>query len=137
MNKNRFKKQHLYYTLMLKIHVKTFNITLNQAAILAVFYSPACLMPSISSSFSLRPIPRSISLLPRQALNGVDTHAAHHFLDFVVPRLHKVDKALVATSGFRRLTSSGRCVAIPQLHLPEWQSRQRWQPSAKSAPVPI
>ncbi len=28
-------------------------------------YSPACLIPSISSSLSLRPIPRSISLLPR------------------------------------------------------------------------
>ena len=27
-------------------------------------------------------------------------------------------------SGLRRLTSSGFCVAMPQLHLPVWQERQ-------------
>ena len=39
------------------------------------------------------------------------------------------------TSGFSRLTSSGLWVAMPQLHLPVWQVRQRWQPSASSAAV--
>ena len=37
----------------------------------------------------------------------------------------------------RRFTRSGRWVAMPQLHLPVWQLLHRWQPSAKSAAVPM
>ena len=40
------------------------------------------------------------------------------------------------SSGSRRSTSSGRCVAMPQLHLPREQSPHWWQPSAMSGALP-
>jgi hypothetical protein len=46
-------------------------------------------------------------------------------------------RRLYPISGLRRLTSSGSCVAIPQLHLPLWQVAHRWQPRARSADVAI
>ena len=95
---------------------------------------PCIFTPRISSSFSFKPMPRSISRLPRQRLDGIDAHAAHHFLDLVFPGRHQVHQpARHHIAGFRRLTSSGRWVAMPQLQLPAWQLRHRWQPSASSA----
>ena len=101
-------------------------------------HSPAWATPRISSSFSVRPMPRSISAVAAQRLDGVDAHAAHHLLDLVLPcgdEIHEPLRAHVRDPA--ACTSSGLCVAMPQLHRPVWQVRQRWQPSASSAAVPM
>ena len=98
-------------------------------------HSPACFTPRISSSLAVRPTPRSISTVAAQRLDGVDAHAAHHFLDLVCPCRYQVDEALTAHRRDQDAAPArGTCVAMPQLQRPGLtQRRTRWQPSAIKA----
>ena len=60
-----------------------------------------------------------------ERFDRVDSHTAHQLLDFVLPSAHQVDESLITEIGIEALDKLGRCVAIPQLHLPVWQVRQR------------
>ena len=59
-------------------------------------YSPACLMPRICKLFFVQTHAAQHKAVAAQRLDGVDAHAAHHFLDLVLPRGDKVHQALVA-----------------------------------------
>ncbi len=100
-------------------------------------YSPACWMPKMLSLRSVSPTPRSIRRLPLSASNGIDTHAAHHFLNFVVPGRQQIHQPLAPHFRVQALDQLRTLRGNAPVAFAAWQLRHRWQPSASSALVAI
>ena len=72
-----------------------------------------------------------------QGFNGVNAHAAHHFLDLVLPGGQKVNQPLIADIGVQTLDQIFPLGSDTPVAFAGMAATHRWQPSAMSAAVPM
>ena len=72
----------------------------------------------MDSSFSVSPTARSISRLPRKASMELIPMPPMISMISCFHAVIRLMRRSVPSSGSSRLTSSGRCVAMPHAHLP-------------------